>query len=40
MAEVRKNNLLKLERLLGDRFGEHRMTMAMECDPPTADGID
>ena len=40
MGEVGKNHLLEAGGLIGDGLGQHRMGMAVQGDPPAADGID
>ena len=40
MGEIGKDHLLKPGGLFRDGLGHHRMAMAMQGDPPAADGID
>ena len=40
MGEVGKNHLLEAGGLIGDGLGQYRMGMAVQGDPPAADGID
>ena len=40
MGEVREDHLLKPGCLICDRLRHHWMTMAMQGDPPAANGVD
>ena len=40
MGEIGKDHLLKPGGLFRDGLGHHRVAMAMQGDPPAADGID